>query len=323
MSLEIGRKGYTGWGFETTPGAPVAIGDILPFTENTLEGKHTPITNEAAYGVRERVFDSVTGKKWSEGSFAINADPLGSGYLLIGALGTDTPANVAGSVYDHVITRNNSNTPRTATLTQARGSIDKQYYRSVAVKTLTFTVSDALVSASASLVGKFPITTTSGSLTTTSGSVFSFADARFAFGATVAAAGSATNLKPHDFTLTLENNTVPTFRHGNNEPDTIDHGEFEATAAGTLYFESTTERDAFYGNTKQAASWKLNGPGIGGGYTSSLEVRMYRTFYEGFELETGLANYFAEKFTVRCAYDNANAASVDAVLRNTKSAYYS
>lgn len=321
MSLEIGRKGYIGIGMETTPGTPVAIADYVPFTENSLMAKHEPIANEAAYGVREKTFDAVEGKKWSEGSIAINCDASNVGYFLIGALGTDTPANVAGSVYDHVVTRNNSNTPQTMTIVNARGSVDKQYYRSVAVKTLEFSVSDQLVEAKANLLGKFPITTTSGSLTTASGGLFTFADARFAFGSTVANALAATNLKPHDFKLVLENNTTAVFRHGDNEPDTINHGEFEASAEGTMYFENTTQRDAFYNLTKQAASWQLTGPGIGGGYVSTLEFRMYRTHYEGHELETGISDFYAEKFTVRCDYDNANSVSVDAVLRNTKSAY--
>lgn len=321
MALDIGRKGYIGVGLESTPGSPETIDDYIPFIENTLEGKHEPITNEAAYGVREKIFDSVAGKKWSEGDISINCDARNVGYFLIGALGTDTPANVAGSVYDHVITRNNSNTPQTMTITQARGSVDKQYYRSVAVKTLEFSVSDGLVEAKASLLGKFPVTTTSGSLTTSSGSVFSFADERFAFGANVSAAASATNLKPHDMKFTIENNSQAVFRHGSNEPDTINHGEFEAMAEGTMYFENTTQRDYFYNVNKQAASIKYNGVGIGGGYTESLEFRLYRTYYEGFELETGLADFYAEKFTVRCAYDNANSKSVDAVLRNTKTSY--
>lgn len=321
MSLEIGRKGYIGIGKESSPGVPVVIAGYIPFTENTLMAKHEPIANEAAYGVREKTFDAVVGKKWSEGDITINCDSHDVGYFLLGGLGTDTPANVAGSVYDHVFTRNNSNTPQTFTITNAHGSIDKQFFRNIAVKSLEFSVSDQLVSAKASLIGKFPVTTTSGSLTTSSGGIYTFADARFAFGSTVAAAGSATNLKPHDFKLTLENNSVANFRHGSNEPDTIDHGEFEASAEGTLYFESTTQRDSYYNLDKQAASWKLNGPGIGGGYTSSLEFRMYRTHYEGRDLETGLSDFYAEKFTIRCDYDNANSKSVDAVLRNVTSAY--
>lgn len=321
MSLEIGRKGWIGVALESTPGSPETIDAYVPFTENTLEGKQEPIPNEAAYGVREKTFDAVEGKKWSEGSIGINCDATNVGYFLVAALGSNSPSNVAGSVYDHTITRNNSNTPQTMTITQARGSIDKQYYRNVAVKTLEFSVADALVDVKANLLGKFPITTTSGSLTTASGGLFSFADAEFSFGASVGAAGSADNLKPHDMKFTIENNTVANFRHGSNEPDTIDHGEFEAMAEGTLYFEGTTQRDNFYNLSKQAASFRMTGAGIGGGYQEDLEFRMYRTHYEGFELETGLADFYAEKFTVRCDYDNANSKSVDAVLRNTTSAY--
>lgn len=321
MALDIGRKGWAGVALETTPGVPVPQTDVVPFTENTLMAKHEPIPNEAAYGVREKTFDAVIGKKWSEGSITINADMDDTGLFLMGALGSNTPSNVAGSVYDHTMVRNNSNTPKTMTINQARGSVDKQYYSYVAVKTLEFSVSDALVEAKASLLGKFPITTTSGSLTTASGSVYSFADSRFAFGNNVAAAGAATNLKPHDFKLTLENNTQTVFRHGSAEPDSINHGEFEATVEASLYFEGTTQRDDFYALNRSAASWKVNGPGIGGGYSSSLEVRMYRTYYEDFPLETGLSDFYAVKFKVRCAYDNANSASVDAVLRNLRSSY--
>lgn len=320
MSLNIGRKGWIGIGTESSPGVPVAISDYVPFTENTLKPMHEPIPNEAAYGVREKTFDASLGKKWSEGDITINCDSDDVGFFLIGALGTDTPANVAGSVYDHVITRNNSNTPQTYTVTMDRG-VDRQYYRSIAVKSLEFSVSDALVEAKASLIGKFPVTTTSGSLTTASGGLYSFGDARFAFGATVAAAGSATNLKPHDMKLKIENNTTAQFRHGSYEPDTINHGEFEATAEGSIYFETTTERDNYYNLDKQAASFKLSGQGLGGGYSSSLEFRMYRTHFETFELETGLSDFYAEKFTIRCDYDNANSKSLDAVLRNVRASY--
>lgn len=320
MSLNIGRKGWIGVALESTPGVPETIDDYVPFTENTLQGRHEPIPNEAAYGVREKTFDSVEGKKFSDGAIGINCDHTNVGYFLIGALGSNSPSNVAGSVYDHTITRNNSNTPQTMTITQDRGT-DRQYYRNVAVKTMEFSVADALVEAKATLLGKFPVTTTSGSLTTASGSVYSFADAHFAFAASVAAAASADNLKPHDFKLTLENNTTAQFRHGDNEPDSIDHGEFEAMAEGTLYFESVTQRDAYYNNSKRAGAFKLTGVGLGGGYFGTLTFNMYRTHVNSHELETGLADFYAEKFEVMCDYDNANSKSIDAVLRNTKSSY--
>ncbi len=320
MSLDIGRKGWIGASIEDTYGVPEAIADYIPFIENTLQGVQEKIGNEAAYGIREKTFDSVTGKRWSEGDITINANAKNLGYFLIPALGSNSPANIAGSVYDHTITRNNSSTPTSLTLTQDRVT-DRQYYPGLAVKTLEFSVSDALVETKASLRGKFPITTTSGTNTTASGSVYSFADAHFAFGASVSAAAAATNLKPHDMTLTIENNTEVVHRFGSNDAASVNHKEFEVTANGTLYFENTTQRDAYYNNTKQAAVFKLTGVGIGGGYFETLTFNMYRTQVNGYSLETGLADFYAESFDLLCEYDNANSKSVDAVLRNTKSAY--
>lgn len=320
MALDIGRKGWLGASLEATYGVPETIEDYIPFTENTLKGMAEKISNEAAYGIREKVFDSVAGKKWSEGDVTINADGKMLGYLLGPAMGTINSANVAGSVYDHTFTRNNSSTPKSLTLTNDR-VVDRQYFTGLAVKTLEFSVSDALVEAKASLIGKYPITTTSGSLTTASGSVYSFADAFFAFGANVAAAAAATNLKPHDFTLTIENGTEAIFRHGSNEAVQVNHKEFEVSAEGTLFFENVTQRDYYYNNTKNAAAWKLTGVGIGGGYQETLTVNMYRVRVDSHELETGLADFYAEQLGLVCEYDNANSKSADAVLRNTKSAY--
>lgn len=320
MTLDIGRKGWIGVGVESTYGSPVAITDYIPFIQNSLDGKQDKIGNEAAYGIREKVFDSVQGKRWSEGDITVNANAKQLGYFLYGALGTDTPANVAGSVYDHTMVRNNATTPKSLTITQDR-SVDRQFYPGVGVKTLEFSVSDALVEIKASLLGKFPITTTSGTNTTASGGVYSFGDAQFAFGATVAGAAAAANLKPHDLTLTIENNTEVVHRFGSTDADSINHKEFEVGGSGTVYFETTAQRDAYYNNTKQAAAFELFGPGIGGGYVDTLTINLYRVRLDSRTLETGLADFYAEAFDFVCEYDNANSKSVDAVLRNTKSAY--
>lgn len=320
MSLDIGRKGWIGIGVESTYGVPVAVTDYIPFTENSLNGMSEKINNEAAYGVRDKVFDSVVGKQWSEGDISINVDKTNIGFFLYGAMGTNTPSNVAGSVYDHTFTRNNSNTPKSFTVINDRVT-DRQYYCGIAVKSLEFEVTDSLATAKASLMGKFPITTSSGSLTTVSGSVFAFKDNAFAFGSSVAAATSATNLKPSELKVSIENNSEAVFRHGSANVDQIAHKEFEAKAEGTIFFENTTDRDTYYNNSKQAAVMKLTGVGIGGGYTESLALQFYRTQMESWELETGLADFYAEKFSLVAEYDNANSKSFDAVLRNVRSSY--
>ena len=321
MGLNIARKGWVGAAFESSPGDPATIDDYLPHNGFTLFGMSEKIEDEASRGVRERVYNSVQGKKFSEGDLEINVDATFVGYPLIGALGSVSSANVAGSVYDHTITRNNSNTPQTLTLTNDRAGIDRQYFPYVAVKTFQLSVADGLASATASLMGRFPVTTTSGSLTTASGSVFAFPDVHFAFGNSVAAAASAANLKPSDLSLTIENNTVVTHRHGSNDADSIDHGEFEVNGSGTIFFEDTTNRDRYYDSSKQAAALVLSGVGIGGGYSSNLTVNLYRLRLDTYELETGLADFYAERFDFVAEYDDANDKSIDAVLRNVKSSY--
>jgi hypothetical protein len=310
MALSIGRKGFIGAGLETSYGAPVAIADYIPFVSNSLKPMYEKIENTAAYGVRDKVFNSVSGKKWTEGDIEINADPKFAGYFLIGALGTDTPTNPAGSVYLHTITRNNSNVPASLTVVNDRVT-DRQYIPGAAVKTLELSVSDGMATMKASMLGKAPITTTSGTLTTASGNLYSFKDAFFAFGSTVAAAGAATNLKPSDFSITIENNSVANFRHG----------EFQVTAETQIFFENVTDRDAYYLNSKKAAAFKLTGVPIGNSLSDYLLYNMYQTRVDSFELETGLANFYAEKIKLICEYDNANSKTLDVALQNNKATY--
>lgn len=320
MALTIGRQGFVGVGFESSYGAPVAVTDYVPFIANTLKPVYSKIENQAAYGIRDKVFSSVVGKTWVEGDIEINVDPKLSGYFLIGALGTDAPVNTSGSVWTHTVTKNDSNTPKSLTVINDR-DIDRQYIPGVAVKTLVLNVADGMATMKASVLGQAPITTTSGSLTTASGNLYSFKDAFFGFGSTVAAAAAATNLKPSSFTLTIENNTSAVFRHGAAQPATVNHGEFQVSADANIFFENTTDRDAYYANTKQAAAFKLSGLGIGSGLTDSLLFNLYQLRLDSFELETGLANFFAEKLKIVCEYDNANSKTIDAALVNLKSSY--
>lgn len=321
MALNIGRKGWLGASLETSYGVPTTIADYVPFTENTLKGMSEKLNNEAAYGVRERVFASEQGRKWSEGDVAVNIDSKFVGYLLASALDDPSSSNVAGSVYDHTFTREASNTPQSLTLVNDRGGIDRQYVPGAVVKTLELSVSDGLATANANIMGKFPITVTSGTLTTASGGLFSFKDSFFAFGSTVANAAAATNLKPTSFAVTIENGTETVHRHGDADVASVNHKEFEVTAETALFFESTTNRDAYYNSTKQAACWKMTGQGIGGGYFQTLTVNFYQVRIDAQELETGLADFYAETLSILAEYDNANSKSIDVVLRNTKNDY--
>ena len=320
MTLNIGRKGWIGVGLEASYGAPVAIADYVPFRSQSIKAVQSSDEINSANSVREKNFGSVAGKRWSEGDVEIFADPKIAGYFLVGAMGSVSTATVQSGVYDHTITRNNANTPQSLTMVMDR-VVDRFYIPGVVVDEVELSVGDSLASMKSKLKGKFPITTTSGTGTTASGTLFSFKQAQFAFGSTVAAAAAATNLKPHDFKLNIKNNAEIVHRHGSADPDSINVKEFEVEAEFNLYFENVTDRDAYYNQTKQAACYKLTGVGLAGGYTESLTINFYQVHLDTFELETGLANFFAEKVKMLAEYDTVNAKSLDMVLRNSKSLY--
>ena len=320
MALNIGRQGSVAVALQTGLDVPANPTDFAFYTDNKLAGKQDTIENDGAYGIREKNFSSVAGKRWSEGEIGIYADSKMAGYFLVAAMGSVTVNSLGSSCYDHTISRNDSNQPQLLSIISDR-VVDKQLYPNCAVDELTLEVSDSLVKMSSKLKGYFPSTTTSGSITTTSGNLFSFKDAYFAFGSSPSQALAAGNLKPSSFKLTVKNNTDTSFRHGNNQPGSIDHKEFEVSAETTVFFENTTQRDLYYNSTKRSTVFKLTGAGIGGGFSESLTVNFYQTHVETYEIETGLANFYAEKINIMAEYDNGNAKSVDMVLRNNKALY--
>lgn len=320
MSLSIGRKGFTGLGLQTGFQVPATIADYVEFTDNDIHGMVDQLVQDQATGLREKIKSTVTGKKWSEGTIELYADSKIAGYFMAGALGTTQSVNLAGSVYRHTITRNNSNTPQFLTLTNDR-VVDQEIYADIAIDELELSTELEFAKISAKVFGNFPQTTTSGTKTTASGNLFSFKDSQFAFATTISGAQTATNLKPHDFKATIKNNTEVIHAHGSALPRSINHKEFEAEAEFTLYFENVTDRDAYYNQSKQAASYQMLGNGIGGGYQESLALNFYQTSVQSFALETGLANFYAEKVKLTAELDTASGRVVDCVITNTKSSY--
>lgn len=322
MALKQGRLGFIAAGLQSAFNVPATISnsDYVPFTNNTLHGIQEQLKIQHATGLRDMEFSSVAGKRYSQGDLELLLDSKFAGYFLVGAMGSVSTANVAGSVNDHTITRNNSNTPQYLTIINDR-VIDRQLYPNVAVDELELAVGTDLATVKAKLNGSFPQTTTSGTNTTASGNIMSFKNAQFAFGATVAGAQAAANLAPHDFKVSIKNNNDIIHRHGSADAATIVNKGFDIAAEMTLYFENTTDRDTYYNQQKQAASLQFIGNSIGGGLFESLKVNFYQISIEQLEFETGLDNFYAEKVTFNGEYDNANSKSLDMVLRNTKTLY--
>lgn len=321
MATNVGRKGWLGVAYEVTPGIAVSPTDYLPFTDNTMHGMQQPISDMTARGVRDQVYGSVVGKKWSEGDIGFHLDPSISGYFLGAAFGTNSQSSVGGGVFSHALTRNNSNQPLAMTLTNSR-VVDQEYFRGCVVDALELKAQDQWIEAKATMKGFFPQTSVSGTGTTVSGTLFTWANYTVQFGATVGAiTGATAATKMTDFSVKINNNVEPTWRSGTNEPATIDIKDFNVSGSYTVYFENTTDKNNYYNLTKNAFVFTATGNGIGGGNNESVILNMYQMRWDAFTLETGIDAFFAEKVNYIGEYNSTSAKTMDGTVQNRNSNY--
>lgn len=322
MSANLGRVGWLGIAIESSPGAPLNPTDYIPFTVNTLRGKHEPIADIAARGLRDQQFNSVIGKKHGEGDVETNLDPTFAGYWFKMALGSESSSQLASTgVYDHVFTVAQNSVPVAATL-----MFDKVAYREIypyaAVNELELSVADELATLKMSIMSQFPATTTSGTNTTTSGIVFTFKDLTCRFGSTLAAAQVATPTKLRSLNLKISNNLEPIWRSGNAVPDSFATKDFQVAGEFGILLESQAEVTNYYDLTKRYAIFTFTGRGIGGGYLEQVEVILHNIRVDDQPLDTGISDLLAIKSNLVAEYSTGDAKTMQVTCRNRKATSY-
>ena len=316
MSITIGRLGYLGFGLETDPGTAVDPAVFLPFTDVSLRAHHEPIEDIAAKTSRLMDKDSVVGKKWSEGDIKIDADVVNSGYLWKLALGNEVLET--GTPNNHTFyTTVSGNTPKTATVYYGRDT-DVERYDFISADELTMEVSDSLAELTASVMGKFPVIGTPQTATTTSGTIFSFKDLSVQFGTdlTTAAAASATAI--NEFSLTIANNLEVIHRSGSPDVSTIRTKGCRVSGSYTVYFDSETDKNAYYALNKRAMIATFTGNA-----NEQLRIRIPRFRLSEGEIATGLDDFFVIncEFVAEDVVDSG-ARLIDVRLQNDKSTVY-
>lgn len=319
MTLNLARKGWIGIGVESTFGTPAAQTDNIFWTGNTLEGMHKPIENTASYALRQKVFSSVAGQKWGQGDIEFNLDATLSGYFLAAAMGSTSSTVVAGSTRKHTHALNQANTPYSLSIYKDRVT-DRQLFTGSTVDTLEVKVADGFATAKASIQSLFPATSVSGSSATASGTIFSWANYTFQSGSTFTAAGSAAATPLTDLDLTIKNNTQVIFESGTNTASRIGQKDFEVSGNMTLFFESTTDRDAYYNNTGSAKIITFLGAGTGT-TQEKLAFNIYNSYQDTFSVETGIDDFFIEKQSFVGDYSLTDSKTMDIVQTNNTNNY--
>lgn len=317
MAISIGRLGYLGLGIESTQGDAVAPSVYLPYTENSMRGHHEPIEVIGAKTSRITQKGSVVGKKWGEGDVAIDLDVVNAGYLFKLALGNELLAT--GTPNTHTFyTSVSGNTPKTATLVNSRET-DVEQYVSAAIDELTMEVSDSLATLSASFMTNFPTTTASVTATTTSGTVLAFKDYSLKFGSNLTTAAAASATPANELSLTIANNLEVIHRSGSADVSTIRNKGLSVTGSYTLFFDSTTDRDAYYALNKRAMKIQFTGNA-----DESITINIPRFRLSEGEISTGIDDFYVIncEFVAEDVVDSTGTRFIDVVMENDKSTVY-
>lgn len=322
MALKIGRQGYLGLGIESTPGSAVAATTTVPFTTNTLEGKHTPIADIAVRGSRAKDYTSIGGKQWGDGEVDVYVDTLNAGFMFKLAMGNENVNTIGASVYDHIFyTTVSGNTPTTATIYDYKG-VDTQQYTSMAVDKMDIEIKDSLMTAKVGFKGSFP---TSGSFApaTVSGTLLPFSKYTLQLGSSLITAASSSAIPVTDFTLAIKNNAEVVFESGSQRASRVFWKEFSVTGSWTRFFESTIDRDNYYNLNKQSVILVASGTGLPGGYAETLTFNIAKCLYTDTNISTGSANFYAIKTMFTAEVDPLQGKQIDIILRNYRSSAYS
>lgn len=317
MAISIGRLGYFGLGIEATQDTPVSASVYLPFTDMSLRAHHEPLAEIASKTSRHMDRDSLKGKQWGEGDIELNLDVVNSGYLIKMALGKETL--VTGTPNTHTFyTTVSGNGPTTATILLGRET-DNEQYVGAAVDELNVEVSDELATIKASLMSHLPTSVAASTVTTTSGTVLSFANYTLKFGSTLTAAASAQATATNEWAFSFANNLELIHRSGSNDVSTIRTKGARVSGNYTLYFDSVTERDAYYALSKRAMEVNFTGNN-----NESLKFRVPRFRLDEGEISTGLDDFFIVKcnYVAEDVIDTTSTRLCDVVLQNGKNTVY-
>jgi hypothetical protein len=326
MAEKIARLGYLGLAIEATPGTPEATPDVfLPYVENSLRGHHEPIVDISARTSRIKQVGSVAGKRWGEGSVTIYLDSLNSGYLFKLAFGAEsrTQKNATPPVHDHLMVPTVSgNAATSATLWDYKGVTTEQYAFAVLDQCEIEVNNEGLATIKGNFMGKAPADVSAPSFATTSGTLYTWKDMNVRFGTTVATAIAATATKLNNFKLSVANNVELNYKSGSNQPDTITYGPLEVKGSYTLFFESVTDRDAYYNLTKRSMVVTLTGASLGSGFSEQLQIVLKKMSLEDIDTDTGLDDLYAITCNFIAELDQDQAGFVEATLRNGKATDY-
>lgn len=309
----IGRRGSLGIGLETagSEGTTTTIDMFIPYLSCNLQGKHTPIADISAKGMRDvHGNDTVEGKKWGEGTIEVVFEPRSAPYWLGLALGSIvSSAGITPLVNYHTISRKANNQPLSATIYRDR-VVDEVKFPYSVVNTLELNFADDIAKIAVEVLSKFP-TAEADTSTYVDLELYTFKHAAIE----LMVAGATSTISIREFTLNVNNNAEVRHSPNDNDVDKIVSKGFEVNGTIVVDFETTVQRDAFKNVTKQSLSIVLTDS------TNIITITVPQIRVDTLDIDTPNDDIAGETINFVAEYDSTTSKTINAVVENNVVGY--
>ena len=312
--MHIQRRGAIGIGVEATPGVAVSPTHWVQFEGSPkINDKNEYKEIESARGRIEKIQNQKLMKTSGEGSIEMILDetisviPFG---MILGAVSSAS----AGAKYDHTITVNNSNTPKTGTIIFDRVEDCRTFANSV-IKQLDLKVSDGFAELKLDFVSKESATgAASPSYTTVTN--FSFKELAVQFGVDAANAATATATPLSGADLTIKRDAEVTYQTGSNSPANISYKTLEISGNYSLLFDDLVERDKYLNNTANAMILTFTDAS-----GNSIKITLSKVMIKNWDPSNSIDDIVSQSSDFNAVYNATAQEAIRVVIKNTTETY--
>jgi len=315
MTAHIQRLGDVGIGVEATSGVAVAPTHYLEISDApSLKDTYEYENNEAGRSRVELSQGQKLMKKFGEGELMVHLDSTTSVYGFGLILGTVNSSSIGGGLYQHTVTINNTNTPKTATIQFNRVQDNRKFVNAM-IEELEIEVSDSFATMKMALKSKESASGSSSASYTTLNR-FCYNNLNVRFGDDVASAEIASPTPMTELTLTIGRGAQLVHQTGDTSPQDFVHTTLEIEGEYSQLFDSVVDRDLYLANTPKVMILEFTDNDNHG-----VKITLPKVAIANWEPSNDLDEAVSQTSEFKAHYDATTNESIRAVVTNNTASY--
>ena len=323
MSEIIGRDLEVGVAVEGTRGSAQSSAEkwIKRASANVVV-KSEHVVDDNTRGVIEDSENRLVTRKWCEGEVdsSVQADMIG--YLFYNLYGAVNSSVVAGSVYTHTFTVEQSVQHASLSIFVKDGSVVQKVYNTGMVKSLEINAAtDDLVRMKTVFQAKGEA---ANSDTPSYDTEYDFIgkDITVKLADTLVGLDTAEATEIKDLTLSWDSGTILDYALGNYAPQDIFNSRFSIEGSFTKNFLDATYKDLYRDDNAKYMEIKIEGgTDIGGGKYPTLTLTVYKAMITDWNRSSDNDGIVTEEVSFKAFYNTSDSKQSQIVLQNLTSEY--